>query len=212
MSETSSPADRDRHLISLRERMIRALLAPRYGGPQHNTPGGLPLTATPEQARRHRAGQTVDTVLAELPGEVSQAVELLALATVLEIPRPGNALPLQLRRSYGYEDRWAICDREGRRWHREHGWVMQDDGLRDEKDRDASRYTLAEAVPLARRLAEEPPATPARPLSLGTPCTRLGCGHSLNWHFDEHGCTVNGPTRCLCPEFQSPAADQSREC
>lgn len=82
------------------------------------------------------------------------AAELLALATVLEIPRPGTALPLQLRRSYGHTDRWAICDREGRRWHREHGWVMQDDGLRYEAERDDSRYTLAEAVPLARRLAD----------------------------------------------------------
>lgn len=91
----------------------------------------------------------------EEPGPTTE--ELLALATVLEIPRPGHALPLQLRRSYGYADRWAICDREGRRWHREYGWVMQDDGSRYEAERDASRYTLAEAVPIARMLTEGQP-------------------------------------------------------
>ncbi|MET9815291.1 hypothetical protein [Streptomyces sp. NPDC006355] len=83
-----------------------------------------------------------------------RAAELLALATVLEIPRPGNALPLQLRRSYGHTDRWAICDREGRRWDRElNCWVYEAEGIRDEALRDATRFTLAEAVPLARKLA-----------------------------------------------------------
>ncbi|MBP5918746.1 hypothetical protein F3K34_43970 [Streptomyces sp. LBUM 1486] len=81
------------------------------------------------------------------------AIELLALATVLEIPRPDTAIPLQLRLSHGHTDRWAVCDREGRRWHREHGWVYEAQGIRDEKQRDATRYTLAEAVPLARKLA-----------------------------------------------------------
>ncbi|MGI3199632.1 hypothetical protein ACRJ4W_15375 [Streptomyces sp. GLT-R25] len=82
------------------------------------------------------------------------ATELLALATVLEIPRPGTALPLQLRRSYGHADRWAICDREGRRWDRDLScWVYEAEGIRDEALRDATRYTLAEAVPLARELA-----------------------------------------------------------
>ncbi|WP_019328846.1 hypothetical protein [Streptomyces sp. TOR3209] len=84
----------------------------------------------------------------------TQADELLALATVLEIPRPGTALPLQLRRSYGHADRWAICDREGRRWDRNLScWVYEAEGIRDEALRDATRYTLAEAVPLARELA-----------------------------------------------------------
>ncbi|MFF5801621.1 hypothetical protein [Streptomyces albogriseolus] len=81
------------------------------------------------------------------------AAELLALATVLEIPRPGHTLPIQLRRSHGHTDRWAICDREGRRWHRDYGWVYEPQGIRDEAKRDATRYPLAEAVPLARRLA-----------------------------------------------------------
>ncbi|MFE6408189.1 hypothetical protein ACFVOR_14785 [Streptomyces sp. NPDC057837] len=83
-----------------------------------------------------------------------RAAELLALATVLEIPRPGNALPIQLRRSHGYTDRWAICDgTDGRRWHREVGWVHEASGIRDEAQRSATRYALAEAVPLARKLA-----------------------------------------------------------
>jgi hypothetical protein len=89
------------------------------------------------------------------PAPVDRAAELLALATVLEIPRPGTGTPLQLRRSYGHADRWAICDRTGRRWHREHGWVYEPDGIRDEAQRDATRYALAEAVPLARQLADE---------------------------------------------------------
>ncbi|MFE0765421.1 hypothetical protein [Streptomyces smyrnaeus] len=81
--------------------------------------------------------------------------DLLALASVLEIARPGTGIPLQLRRSYGHTDRWAICDREGRRWHRAHGWVCEPDGIRDEALRDDTRYTLAEAVPLARRVAAD---------------------------------------------------------
>lgn len=80
------------------------------------------------------------------------AAELLALATVLEIPRPGTALPLQLRRSYGHADRWAICDRTGRRWNRDYGWVYEPD-REDLCDELGNRFTLAEAVSLARRLA-----------------------------------------------------------
>lgn len=90
----------------------------------------------------------------DLLAEVDRLRAQLALATVLEIPRSGT-MPLQLRRSYGHTDRWAICDRTGRRWHREYGWVVQDDGIRYEADRDDSRYTLAEALPLAERLATE---------------------------------------------------------
>lgn len=97
-----------------------------------------------------------------------RAAELLALATVFEIPRPDNSLPVQLRRSYGHTDRWSICDgMYGRRWHREHGWVYEAQGIRDEAQRDNTRFTLAEAVPLARRLADpsgaavEAPPAPA---------------------------------------------------
>jgi hypothetical protein len=96
--------------------------------------------------------QAVDDFKAYL---TDQAAELLALATVLEIPRPGNASPLQLRRSHGHTDRWAICHgADGRRWHREAGWVYEASGIRDEAQRDATRYTLREAVLLARRLAD----------------------------------------------------------
>lgn len=88
MSTETGP-QADPNLITLRERMVRALLAPRYGGPQHNTPGGLPLTATPEQARRHRAEQTVDTVLAELPAAMAQHVARAIFA--LKSPLPAGS-------------------------------------------------------------------------------------------------------------------------
>lgn len=73
------PADR----TALRDRIIEALLAPRYGGPQHNTPGGLRLTATPEEARRHRAGQIADIVLPLLLPPVSRADVLRDAADAL---------------------------------------------------------------------------------------------------------------------------------
>ncbi|MEU2135333.1 hypothetical protein [Streptomyces sp. NPDC018352] len=85
-------------------------------------------------------------------GATSTPVELLALATVLEITRIDNSLPVQLRRSYGYTDRWAICDRTGRRWHRGYGWVYEAQFIPEAEQTD-TRYTLAEAVPLARTLA-----------------------------------------------------------
>jgi hypothetical protein len=81
------------HRITLRERLIRALLAPRYGGPQHNTPGGLSLTATPEQARRHQAGQTVDTVLSVLPAELAKDVTRAVFA--LKTPPPDGSAHYQ---------------------------------------------------------------------------------------------------------------------
>jgi hypothetical protein len=55
---------------ALRNRIAAAIadaLKPRYGGPQHNTPGGLPLTATAEEIRLHRAQPLADAVLAVLP-------------------------------------------------------------------------------------------------------------------------------------------------
>ena len=64
----SSPAPADR--AALRDRIAEALanaLKPRYGGPQHNTPGGLPLTATAEEVRLHRAQPLADAVLDVLP-------------------------------------------------------------------------------------------------------------------------------------------------
>lgn len=61
---------------ALRDRIAAALadaMKPRYGGPQHNTPGGLPLTATAEEVRLHRAQPLADAVLAVLPPPVSRA-------------------------------------------------------------------------------------------------------------------------------------------
>lgn len=107
----------------------------------------LAVLPDPTELRRV-ADEQPTTTKTETP-----AAELLTLATVLEIPRPGTGIPLQLRRSHGHGDRWAICDRTGRRWHREYGWVHEPDGIRDEHLRDDTRYTLAEAVPLAQQLA-----------------------------------------------------------
>jgi hypothetical protein len=141
-----------------REEIVTALVdamtvKPSYGGPQHNTPGSLPLTASPEEFRRHKAGKLADAVREVRDAELERATRLLGLATVLEIPRPGTGIPLQLRLSHGHTNRWAICDREGRRWHREHGWVYEESGIRDEALRDATRYTLDEAETIARELA-----------------------------------------------------------
>ena len=77
MADHTPPTD-------LRARIVEALLAPRYGGPQHNTPGGLPLTATPEEARRHRAGQIADLVLAVLPPPVDRADILREVADICD--------------------------------------------------------------------------------------------------------------------------------
>lgn len=49
-------------------------LKPRYGGPQHNTSKGLPLTATAEEIRLHRARPLADAVLAVLPSVDRAAV------------------------------------------------------------------------------------------------------------------------------------------
>ena len=40
--------------------------APRYGGPQHNNPGALKLTATPAEARAHRQTQLIEDIVAAL--------------------------------------------------------------------------------------------------------------------------------------------------
>lgn len=60
---------------ALRNRITQAIadaLKPRYGGPQHNTPGGLPLTATAEELRLHRAQPLADAVLAVLPATITK--------------------------------------------------------------------------------------------------------------------------------------------
>lgn len=82
--------------------------------------------------------------------------DVMNLASVLDIPRSDGGLPLQMIRSHGHADRWAICDRTGRRWHRSDGWVYESAGIKDEELRDGSRFTLAEGLPLARELAQKP--------------------------------------------------------
>lgn len=75
-----------------RDRIAEALadaLKPRYGGPQHNTPGGLPLTATAEEVRLHRAQPLADAALAVLPS----AADWDALVTETDrLRREGVAL------------------------------------------------------------------------------------------------------------------------
>lgn len=104
-----------------------------------------------EWLERRAAGKDTSVGSQSVVGESTQAADLLALATILEVPRPGAA-PLQLRRSYAGGDRWAICDRTGRRWHREFGFVYEAQNVL-ERDRTDTRFPLAEAVPLAQKLA-----------------------------------------------------------
>ncbi|UQA91214.1 hypothetical protein [Streptomyces halobius] len=80
------------------------------------------------------------------------AAELLAHTTAFEIPWVGHALPLRLRRSMAGGDRWAICDREGRRWDRELGFVYEAQN-EDERTRTDTRFPLSEAWPLAHQIA-----------------------------------------------------------
>lgn len=109
-------------------------------------------------AERHSTNEALSDAAVALRADrdrIAELEDLQRLVTVLEIPRPGR-LPLQVRLAHGHDDRWMICDREGRRWHREHGWVFEAQGIRDEELRDATRFTLDEVVPLARQLADEP--------------------------------------------------------
>jgi hypothetical protein len=106
-------------------------------------------------------GAAVEAVLAEVEPELAALRAHLALATVLEIPRP-IGFPLQLRRSYGHTDRWAICDRTGRRWARDGGWWYDP---AHEENCDRTRFTLAEALPLAHALAAGTAEDAANPWS-----------------------------------------------
>jgi hypothetical protein len=111
-------------------------------------------------AQKHRA-DTLNWICKEQRQRADTAetrvADLEAAVTALEVPWPGNAFPLVLQRSYGHADRWAICDRQGRRWTRGAGWCPESGGIADDRLRDAARFTLAEALPLARRLAAEDP-------------------------------------------------------
>jgi hypothetical protein len=58
------------------------------------------------------------------------------------------------------------------------------------------------AARLLRRLADEaqPPAKPSpTAVYLATPCDT--CGHTLNWHRNDVGCTA---PRCVCGRFHQP--------
>ncbi|POG47125.1 hypothetical protein BV881_12355 [Streptomyces sp. ZL-24] len=67
-------------------------MLPRYGAPQHNTPGGLSLTATPEEARLHRARPIVEAVLAAMPAP-ALAVARQLLGTTEAAGAAGCAMP-----------------------------------------------------------------------------------------------------------------------
>jgi hypothetical protein len=76
----------------------------------------------------------------------------LAHCTSFEIPWPGQWRPLLIHRSYAGGDRWWISDREGRRWHRDLGFVYE--AMNEaEHTRTDTRFPLAEAWPLAHRIA-----------------------------------------------------------
>lgn len=128
-----------------------------------------------------------------------EADHLLAYATVLEIPRPGNAPPLQIRRSFGTADRWAICDREGRRWDREVGWAPETGGIADDRLRDTARFTLAEAVPLARQLAETPAPRLCPPCKRGDCDECMAVDHPNQPNLYSCYCLQRGPDTKTCP-------------
>jgi len=95
--------------------------------------------------------EIVRPILADRERARAAAVALeqqLALATVLSVPRPGARLPFQLRR-HG-DDRWAICDCQGRRLDRELQWMYEPSR---EELCDATRWTLDEALAATRQLA-----------------------------------------------------------
>ncbi|WP_433893072.1 hypothetical protein [Streptomyces sp. CA-111067] len=127
-----------------------ARVAEHYGAASGIGPGSADMVREAARTVRDMAGKdTREGESTTAAGDDPAA--LLALATVLEIPRPVSPwTPLQLRLSYGHADRWAICDRTGRRWYPE-GWMYEPD---DDRLCDDGRFALAVAVPLARRLAE----------------------------------------------------------
>ena len=84
--------------------------------------------------------------------DVANWAELLAHAASFEITWPKHWRPLLIHRSNAGGDRWWISDREGRRWHRELGFVYEAQN-EDERTRTDTRFPLAEAWPLAHRIA-----------------------------------------------------------
>lgn len=96
------------------------------------------------EARRRVAGW--------LAPDAADSAELLAHAASFEITWPKHWRPLLIHRSNAGGDRWWISDREGRRWHRELGFVYEAQN-EDERIRTDTRFPLAEAWPLAHRIA-----------------------------------------------------------
>ncbi|MFI1524962.1 hypothetical protein [Streptomyces griseus] len=80
MTDTSpTPADQLRACLTA---AVVETMQPRYGGPQHNTPGGLSLTATAEEIQLHRARPIVEAVLTSLPAPaLAVARQLLGTTT-----------------------------------------------------------------------------------------------------------------------------------
>ncbi|MFI1767496.1 hypothetical protein ACH41H_36365 [Streptomyces sp. NPDC020800] len=94
---------------------------------------------------------TARAAVPELLDEIERLRAVLGHITVCEIPWPGHPFPLWLQRSYAGGDRWWIGDREGRRWNRDHGFVFERQD--DERTRTDTRFPLADAWSLARRIA-----------------------------------------------------------
>ncbi|MFJ8153927.1 hypothetical protein [Streptomyces sp. NPDC094468] len=78
----------------------------------------------------------------------------LSHAVSFEIPWPGRWRPLLIHRSYAGGDCWWISDREGRRWHRQLGFVYEAHAIK-ESARTETRFPLSEAWPLAQRIAAD---------------------------------------------------------
>ncbi|MFE6362949.1 hypothetical protein ACFVP3_23495 [Streptomyces sp. NPDC057806] len=99
-----------------------------------------------------RAASREETPAATLHPAAPDVAELLARAHSFEIPWPGQWRPLLLQRSHAGGDRWWIGDREGRRWHRDLGFVYEAQN-EEERSRTGTRFPLAEAWSLAQRIA-----------------------------------------------------------
>ncbi|WP_228181320.1 hypothetical protein [Streptomyces anulatus] len=100
-----TPESADRPADQLRDCLTAAVvetMQPRYGGPQHNTPGGLSLTATAEEIRLHRARPIVEAVLAAMPAPALAVARQLLGTTETAAPSVDEQEPVQLR--WGLDD------------------------------------------------------------------------------------------------------------
>ncbi|MFI6249017.1 hypothetical protein [Streptomyces sp. NPDC051016] len=104
--------------------------------------------------------ETRQRVAGWLAPEAAESAALLPHVASFEIEWPGKFRELLIQRSYVGGDRWAICDREGRRWERGYGFAYE--GLHlDERTRTDTRFPLAEAWPLAHQIAADETAARA---------------------------------------------------